>query len=74
MGTAPPPGVLPSVAELVNGAIFNNWLCVVGSGGSVICKECPGRDVGGQRTRTRRGPAWTVNSAPGRTPGGTVTR
>jgi hypothetical protein len=40
----------------------------------VICNECPGFDVGGHRTRTRRVPAKTVNSAPGRTPGGTVTR
>lgn len=28
----------------------------------------------GHRTRTRRGPAWTVNSDPGLTPAGTVTR
>lgn len=46
----------------------------MGSGGSVICKEWPGRDVGGHLTRTRLVPAWTVNSAPGLTPGGTVTR
>ena len=30
--------------------------------------------MGGHRTRTLRGPAWTVNSFPGRTPLGTVTR
>ena len=47
---------------------------MVGSGGKVICNECPGRDDGGHLTRTRLVPAWTVNSAPGLTPGGTVTR
>jgi len=59
---------------LVNGAVHKCLWVVIGSGGNVICNECPGRELNGQRTLTRRLPAWTVNSAPCCTPGGTVTR
>lgn len=47
---------------------------MIGSGGNVICNECPGLDDKGQRTLTLRFPACTVNSLPCITPGGTVTR
>jgi hypothetical protein len=49
-------------------------LWVTGSGGSVIWSDCPGLEVLGHLTLTLLGPAWTVNSLPGLTPAGTVTR
>mmetsp|Transcript_20480 Transcript_20480/g.42770 ORF Transcript_20480/g.42770 Transcript_20480/m.42770 type:complete len:292 (-) Transcript_20480:773-1648(-) len=59
---------------LVRGAGARRERFVRASGGSVIWRECPGRELGGHRTLTRRFPACTVNSFPGTTPDGTVTR
>jgi len=68
------PTMLLSLQALVRGAATKCLREVTGSGGRVIWRGCPGLDETGQTTLTRRVPACTVNSFPGVTPGGTVTR